>query len=163
MTDMVTVAFQADLTRVVTFLITREGTPRAYREIDVPEGHHQVSHHRNQVALMDKVARINTYHVEQFSRWIQKLKSIKENGSNILDNSMIVYGAGLADGNAHVHEDLPTIVAGRGRGFIKPGRRVVYQKETPMSNLWVTLMDRMGLPIEQFGDSTGALPGLDLA
>jgi Protein of unknown function (DUF1552) len=90
MTDMITVAFQADLTRVVTFLITREGTPRAYREIGVPEGHHQVSHHRNDTALMDKVAQINTYHVAQFSQWIQKLKGIKENDSNILDNSMIV-------------------------------------------------------------------------
>lgn len=162
-TDMMTVAFQADLTRVATFIVTREGTPRPYPEIGIPEGHHQLTHHRNEVALMDKVAQINTYHVAQFAKWLERLKATKEGDANLLDNSIIVYGTGLADGNGHVHEDLPTLVAGRAGGAFKPGRRIVYQRETPMTNLFVTIMDRLGLPVEQFGDSTGPLDGLDLA
>ncbi|MBL8170596.1 MAG: DUF1552 domain-containing protein, partial [Acidobacteria bacterium] len=162
-TDMMTVAFQADLTRVATFIVTREGTPRPYPEIGIPEGHHQLTHHRNEVALMDKVAQINTYHVAQFAKWLERLKATKEGDANLLDNSIIIYGTGLADGNGHVHEDLPTLVAGRAGGAFKPGRRIVYQKETPMTNLFVTIMDRLGLPMEQFGDSTGPLEGLDLA
>ena len=107
MTDMITVAFQADLTRVVTFLVTREGTSRAYREIGIPDGHHPLTHHRNQLEMMDKVAKINQYQMEQFAQWVTKLKAAQEGNGSILDNSMIVYGAGLSDGNAHTHHDLP--------------------------------------------------------
>ena len=163
MTDMITVAFQADLTRVVTFLVTHEGTSRAYREIGIADGHHPLTHHRNQVELMDKVARINLYHVEQFAKWVGRLKNTQDGDGSIVDNSMIVYGAGLADGNSHIHTDLPTVMVGRAGGYIKSGRRVVYRKETPMCNLFLTMMDRMGLRMEQFGDSTGHLNGLDLA
>jgi Protein of unknown function (DUF1552) len=162
MTDMMTIAFQADLTRVITFLVTHEGTSRPYREIGIPDGHHPLTHHRNDPALMEKVAQINCYHARQFAGWVEKLKSIKEGDSTLLDNSMIVYGAGLSDGNRHSHEDLPTLVAGRGGNFIKSGRRIVYRKETPMCNLFLTMMDRMGVPTEHFGDSTGPLQGLDL-
>ena len=157
MTDMMTVAFQADQTRIITFLVTHEGTSRPYREIGIPDGHHPLTHHRNQEPLMEKVAQINTYHMTQFARWIEKLKNTKEGDSTLLDNSMIVYGAGLSDGNRHLHEDLPTLLAGRGGNFIKPGRRIVYRKETPMCNLFLTMMDRMGAPVENFGDSTGHL------
>ena len=158
MTDMITVAFQADLTRVMTFLVTREGTSRAYREIGIPDGHHPLTHHRNQIELMDKVAQINTYHMQQFAGWMEKLKSITgRRRHDLLDNSMIVYGAGLSDGNRHAHEDLPTLIAGRGGDFIKTGRRMVYRKETPMCNLFLTMMDRMGCRLEHFGDSTGHL------
>jgi hypothetical protein len=163
MTDMITIAFQADLTRVVTFLITREGSSRAYREIGIPDGHHPLTHHRNQVELMDKVAQINTYHMQQFAQWVEKLKAAKEGDGSVLDNSMVVYGAGLSDGNAHRHDDLPTIIAGRGGNFVKTGRRVVYRKETPMCNLFLTMMDRMGTRMEHFGDATGHLEGVDLA
>jgi hypothetical protein len=163
MTDMITVAFQADLTRIVTFLVTHEGTSRAYREIGIADGHHPLTHHRNQPELMDKVARINRYHMEQFALWVGKLRNAKEGDGSVLDNSMIVYGAGLADGNAHIHSDLPTLIAGRAGGYIKPGRRIVYRKETPMCNLFLTMMDRMGVRMEHFGDSTGRLQGLDLA
>ena len=162
MTDMITVAFQADLTRVVTFLVTREGTSRAYREIGIPDGHHPLTHHRNIPDQMDKVAQINRYHAEQFSRWVTKLKAAEEGNGSLLDNSMIVYGAGLSDGNQHTHHDLPTLIAGRGGNFIKPGRRVVYRKETPMCNLFLTMMDRMGTRMDHFGDATGHLNGLDL-
>jgi hypothetical protein len=163
MTDMITVAFQADLSRVVTFLVTHEGTSRAYREIGISDGHHPLTHHRNQVELMDKVARINLYHMQQFAGWVGRLKNLKDGDGSILDNSMIVYGAGLADGNSHQHQDLPTVMVGRGGGFIKSGRRVVYRKETPMCNLFLTMMDRMGVRMEHFGDATGRLNGLDLA
>ena len=163
MTDMITVAFQADLTRVVTFLVTREGTSRAYREIGIPDGHHPLTHHRNIVEQMDKVAQINRYHVEQFSAWIAKLKASKEGDGSLLDNSMIVYGAGLADGNQHTHHDLPTLIAGRAGHAIKTGRRVVFRRETPMCNLFLTMMDHMGTRMDHFGDATGHLNGLDLA
>jgi len=163
MTDMITVAFQADLTRVVTFLVTHEGTSRAYREIGIADGHHPLTHHRNQIELMDKVARINLYHMQQFAEWVGRLKNTPDVEGSIVDNSMLVYGAGLADGNSHIHSDLPTLIVGRAGGYIRPGRRVVYRKETPMCNLFLTMMDRMGLHMDQFGDSTGHLNGLDLA
>ena len=163
MTDMITVAFQADLSRVVTFLVTREGTSRPYREIGIPDGHHPLTHHRYDPERMEKVVRINRYHMEQFAAWMKKLKATPEGDSTLLDNSMIVYGAGLSDGNHHTHDDLPTLVAGGGEGFLKTGRRVTYRKETPMSNLFLTMMDRMGVHAEHFGDSTSRLPGLDLS
>ena len=112
---------------------------------------------------MEKVSQINTYHTRQFAGWIEKLKSIQEGDGSLLDNSMIVYGAGLCDGNRHNHEDLPTLIAGRGGNYIVPGRRIVYRKETPMSNLFVTMMDRMGVPTEHFGDSSGRIDGLNLS
>jgi hypothetical protein len=164
MSDMITVAFRADLTRVVTFLVTREGTSRLYREIGIPDGHHPLTHHRNDPGMMEKVAQINSYHVKQFAGWVEKLKSIEEGDSNVLNNSMIVYGAGLSDGNRHTHEDLPTLILGTGGNFLKTGRRVVYRRETPMANMFLTMMDRMGVPhVEHFGDSTGRLQGLDLS
>ena len=163
MTNMMTIAFQADQTRVMTFLVTREGTSRAYPEIGIPDGHHPLTHHRNQLPLMEKVAQINTYHTRQLAGWIEKLKSIREGDSTLLDNCMIVYGAGLSDGNRHLHEDLPTLIAGKGGNGFKPGRHIVYRKETPMCNLFLTMMDRMGVHTEHFGDSSGPLQGLDLA
>ena len=157
MSDMMTIAFQADLTRVVTFLMTREGTSRAYREIGIPDGHHPCTHHQGKPELMEKVTQINEYHTKQLAGWLQNMKSIKEGDSNLLDNSMIVYGAGLSDGNRHLHEDLPTLLIGRGGGYFNPGRRVIFRKETPMSNFHLTLMDRMGVHVEQFGDASGPL------
>jgi hypothetical protein len=155
MTDMITIAFQADLTRVVTFLMTREGTSRPYRELDIADGHHPCTHHQNKPELIEKVTRINTYHTKQVAGWIEKMKSIKEGDSTLLNNSMLVYGAGLSDGNRHLHEDLPTLIAGQGGGTIKTGRRVVYRRETPMCNLHLSMMERMGVRMEHFGDATG--------
>jgi hypothetical protein len=162
MTDMITVAFQADLTRVVTFLVTREGSSRAYREIGIPDGHHPLTHHMNNPAMMEKVAQINAYHTRQFAAWLEKLKASAEGDGSLLDNSMIVYGAGLSDGNRHLHDDLPTLIAGRGGNSIQPGRRLVFRRETPMANLFLSMMDRMGVPAEHFGDATGRLDGLSL-
>ena len=157
MTDMITIAFQADMTRVLTFLMTREGTSRSYREIGIADGHHPCTHHQGKTDLIEKVIQINEYHTTQLAGWLGKLKSIKEGDGNLLDNSMIVYGAGLSDGNRHLHDDLPTLLIGRGGNHFKPGRRVVYRKETPMSNFHLTLMDRMGVPMENFGDASGHL------
>jgi hypothetical protein len=163
MSNMLTIAMQADLSRVFTFLVTREGSSRPYREIGIPDGHHPLTHHRNDPVLMEKVTKINIYQMQQFAAWVEKLKSIKEGDSTLLDNSMIVYGAGLGDGNRHNHEDLPTLIAGRGGSYFKPGRRIVYRRETPMTNLHLSMMDRMGVHVEHFGDSSGRLEGLNLA
>jgi hypothetical protein len=161
LTDMLTVAFQADLTRVSTFMITREGTSRAYREIGISDGHHPLTHHGGRVDSLAKVTRINEYHASLFAAWLQRLTPIKEGDGRLLDNLMIVYGAGLNDGNRHLHEDLPTLLVGRGGGTLKPGRRVIFRKETPFCNLHLSLMDRMGVEVESFGDSSGRLSGLD--
>jgi hypothetical protein len=163
MSNMIAIAFQADLTRIVTFLVTHEGTSRPYRELGIPDGHHPLTHHRNLPDLMEKVRKINEYHMQQFAGFVEKMKSSKEGDRSLLDNSMIVYGAGLSDGNAHLHEDLPTLMVGRGGNYFKTGRRVLVRRETPMCNLFLTMMDRMGMHVEHFGDATGRLNGLDLA
>jgi hypothetical protein len=162
MTDMMTIALQADLTRVMTFLVTHEGTSRAYREIGISDGHHPLTHHQGRQELLDKVTQINCYHMQQFAGWVEKLKSTKEADGSLLDNLMLVYGAGLSDGNRHLHEDLPTMMVGRAGGTIKTGRRIVFRRETPMCNLFLEMMDRMGVHMEHFGDSTGKLVGADL-
>jgi hypothetical protein len=162
MSNMIAIAFQADQTRIVTFLVTHEGTSRAYREIGIPDGHHPLTHHRNLPDLMEKTRKINEYHVQQFAGFVEKMKNSTEGDRTLLDNSMIVYGAGLSDPNTHLHEDLPTIMVGKGGNYFKTGRRVVARRETPMCNLFLTMMDRMGVPVENFGDATGRLGGLDL-
>ena len=157
LTDMMIIAFQSDMTRVMTFLVTHEGTSRAYREIGIPDGHHPCTHHQNKPDLMEKVSQINEYHTKQLAGFLAKMKATRDGDSNLLDNSMIIYGAGLSDGNRHLHEDLPTLLIGRGGGALTPGRRIVYRKETPMCNLHLTLMDHMGVPVEHFGDASGEL------
>jgi hypothetical protein len=162
MSDMITIAFQADLTRVVTFLVTHEGTSRAYREIGISDGHHPLTHHMGNTEKLDKVAEINLYHMQQFAAWMQRMKAAKDGDGSLLDHSMIVYGAGLSDGNRHLHEDLPTAILGKANGTVKPGRRVVFRRETPMCNLFLSMMDRMGVHMDHFGDATGRLDGVDL-
>jgi hypothetical protein len=163
MTDMITIAFQADQTRVLTFMMTREGTSRAYREIGISDGHHPCTHHQGKPDLMAKVTQINEYHTAQVAKWLTKLKATPEGDSNLLDNSMIVYGAGLSDGNRHLHDDLPTLLIGRGGGSFTPGKRVIVRRETPMSNFHLLLMDKMGVPLGHFGDSSGMLDPQSLA
>jgi hypothetical protein len=163
MTDMITIAFRADMTRVLTFMMTREGTSRAYREIGIPDGHHPCTHHMGKTDLMEKVTQINEYHTKQLAAWLHKLKNTPDGDSNLLDSSMIVYGAGLSDGNRHLHEDLPTLLIGRGGGALRPGRRIIYRRETPMANFHLTLMDHMGVHVEQFGDASGRLDPASLS
>ena len=163
LTDMLTVAFQADQTRIATFMITREGTSRPYREIGISDGHHPLTHHGGKVDQLAKVTQINEYHVRNFAAWIGRLSTLKEGDGRLMDNLMLVYGAGLNDGNRHLHEDLPTLLIGGGGGTLKSGRRVIFRRETPFCNLHVSLMDRMGVEVESFGDSSGRLSGLDVA
>jgi hypothetical protein len=158
---MLTVALQSDMTRVSTFMITREGTSRPYREIGISDGHHPLTHHGGKLDQLAKVTQINEYHVKSFAGWISRLAPIQEGDGRLLDNMMIVYGASLNDGNRHLHQDLPTMLVGRGGGTLKPGRRIVFRRETPFCNLHLSLMDRMGVEVESFGDSSGRLAGLD--
>ena len=160
MFDLQVLAFQADLTRVTTLMLGREGSIRTYGEIGVPDPHHPLSHHRNNPEWMDKLARINTYHVENFAYFVGKLKATQDGDGTLLDHSMLVYGSGIADSNRHTHEDLPVLLVGRGDGSVKPGRHIVYPQATPVTNLFLTLLDRMGVQPETIGDSSGKLEHL---
>jgi hypothetical protein len=158
--DLLVVAFQGDLTRIATFVLGNEGSNRSYRFIGVPEGHHELSHHAGKKEKQEKIRLINRFHVSQFAYFLAKLKSIKEGNGTLLDQAMIVYGSGIGDGNRHNHDELPILVAGGAGGTIHPGRHIRFPKETPLTNLYLSLLDRMGAPTASFGDSTGRLPGL---
>jgi Protein of unknown function (DUF1552) len=160
MCDLMVLAFQTDVTRVITCMFAREGSEQKYRMIGVNEGHHELTHHRNDPVKIEKVKKINTYHMEQYAYLIGKLKSVPEGDGTLLDNCMVAYGSGNSDGNRHTHEDLPILVAGKGGGSLKTGRHVRFPRETPVNNLWLSMLDRMGAPTESLGDSTGVLPGL---
>ena len=155
--DLQTVAFQTNLTRITTLMVGREGSNRTYREIGVAGAHHGLTHHQGDQAKIEQITRINRYHVEQFAYWLGKLKSISDGDGSLLDNLMIVYGSGLSDGNEHLHHDLPVMVAGRGSGSLHPGRHVRYPDETPLTNLYMTLLSHMGVHPESIGDSNGQL------
>jgi Protein of unknown function (DUF1552) len=157
MFSLVTLAFQADLTRVATFMLAREGGVRTYPEIGVPEAHHSCSHHRGDPVLIEKVAKISDYHAQQFAWFVDKLKSTKEGDGTLLDRSAITYGAALGDPNVHDHVHLPTLIAGSANGKIKGGRHIKYPEGTPTSNLHLSLLDLAGVPTEKLGDATGKL------
>jgi hypothetical protein len=158
MFDLMAIAFQTDLTRVATFLIGREKSGRAYPEAGVPESHHSVSHHQNRPEIMEQVAKINTYHVRQFGHFLDRMREMKESdGSTVFDNSVILYGAGMADSDGHVHHDIPVLLAGGAAAGIRGGRHIRVPKGTPLTNLHLTLLDRLGVPIDHLGDSTGEL------
>ncbi|HMF76095.1 MAG TPA: DUF1552 domain-containing protein [Bryobacteraceae bacterium] len=156
MFNLMAIALQTDVTRISTMMMGREGSNRGYREIGVPDGHHGLSHHRNDPALMDKVAQINRYHMEQFAYFLNKLKSMPDGDGTLLDHTMIVYGSGISDGNRHNHDDLPVLLAGGSRVF-KTGRHVKFAESTPVANLYVSMLDAMDVPTEKMGDSMGRL------
>jgi hypothetical protein len=162
MSDMMLLAFKADITRVSTMIVGREGSVRAYPEIGVADGHHPLTHHQGNMEMLAKVRLINELHTRLFAEFLMKMKNTPEGDSNLLDQSLIVYGSGLSDGNGHTHDQLPTLLAGRGGGFVSPGRHIIYQRETPVTNLFMTMLDRVGVNPEQVGDSTGRLTGLSL-
>jgi len=149
MHDLLVVALQADITRIATLLYSREGSNRSYSDLGFTDGHHPITHHRNLPDLVEKVTKINCYHVEQFAYLIRKLKSIQEGDGTLLDHCIIVYGSSLSDGNRHDHTNLPIVLVGRGGGCLKPGRHVVYPDAPPMTNLFLTLLDRLGVPAER--------------
>jgi len=160
MFDLMTLAFQTDATRVVTVLLGIEQSPRNYPEIGLTEGHHGLTHHSGDKAKIEKVTQINEYHIKQFTWLLDKMKSIRDGDGSLLDNSMIIYGASLADGNSHQHHNLPTVLAGRGHGTLQPGRHVRYPNETPITNLYLSMFDKMGVTAGSIGDSTGRLDNL---
>lgn len=162
MCDMMLLAFQGDLTRISTCMFARAGSNRSYREIGVPDGHHDLSHHGGDAAKHAKIRQINRYHVAQFAYFLERLKEIPEGDGTLLDNCMIVYGSGISDGNRHNNENLPVILAGSGGGEIDSGRHVRYDEETPVTNLYLSLLDRIGAPVDWLGDSTGRLPRLSI-
>jgi hypothetical protein len=156
MFDLQIIAFQTDSTRVVTTMMGREGSMRTYPEIGVPDPHHPLTHHRNNAEWIQRVTKINEMHMELFAGFVAKMKATPDGDGSLLDHSMIVYGSGLADGNRHTHEDLPVVIVGDGGG-LRPGTHVVYPRDTPMTNLYLTLLDKVGVRTESLGDSTGAL------
>jgi hypothetical protein len=153
--DLLVLAFQTDSTRVATFVFANEGSNRSYAFIEVPEGHHDLSHHGNDAEKQAKIQKINRFHVEHVAYFLGKLKAAREGDKSLLDRSMIVYGSGIADGNRHQHEDLPMILAGGGAGSLQPGRHVRFSKGTPATNLYLSLLDRAGVKLPRLGDSTG--------
>ncbi len=160
MYDLQALAFQTDTTRISTLMVAYDGSNRSYKNIDVSEGHHDLSHHANEESKKKKIAKINHFHSTQFAYFLEKLKSIPEGDGTLLDNCMIVYGSGIGDGNAHNHDNLPVLFAGGGGGTIQSGRHIRFQKETPMTNLYLSMLERMGVSVERIGDSTGKLTEL---
>jgi Protein of unknown function (DUF1552) len=157
MYDMMVLAFRMDLTRISTFMVAHEGSDRHYRDIGVTEGHHTCSHHGAAAEKIESVKKIDVYHMQQFAYFLEKLKSIPEGNGTLLDNSMIVLGCGIGDGDRHNHNELPILLAGRAGGTLKPGRHVRYPKDTPLCNLYLSMLDVMGVKVDRFGDSTGRL------
>jgi hypothetical protein len=154
MFDLQALAFETDLTRVITFMLGREITGRTYAEIGVPDAHHPISHHQSDPDKFAKLTKINHYHVTLFAEFLERLRSTADGDGSLLDHSMIIYGAGMADPNAHASRNLPILLAG---GVAKGGRHVRYADDTPLANLHLTLLDRMGVPVERLGHSTGRL------
>lgn len=162
MYDLLAIAFQTDSTRIATFMLGNEGSNRAYTMVGVKEGHHSLSHHGDKEEMTSQIRKIDLYLATQFAYFLEKLQSIKEGERTLLDNSMIVYGSGLGDGNSHQHHDLPIVMAGGGGGTIKNGRHIVVPTHTPMNNLFLSMLDRAGAKgVDQLSDSTGRLTVLD--
>jgi hypothetical protein len=157
MYDLLALAMQTDSTRIATMMVQRDGSNRPYPWIGVNEGHHDLSHHGNSPEKKAKIAKINRYHIEQFAGFLAKLKTMREGSGTVLDSSMIVLGSGIADGNAHGHENLPVLLCGGGAGAFTSGNHLQAPKETPLNNLFLTLLDRMGVQPDRLGDSTGLL------
>jgi hypothetical protein len=162
MFDLQVLAYQTDLTRVTSFMIAHERSVRTYSEIGVPDSHHPFSHHRGDPKSIEKVVEINTFHVKLFAYLLEKLKSTPDGDGSLLDHSVLLYGSGLSDGNLHTAENLPVLVAGGGLG-VKGGRHIRYPAGTPMSNLYLTMLDKLGTRVDNLGDSTGELGMLSVA
>jgi hypothetical protein len=154
MFDLQAIAWQADITRVSTMMIGREGSVRVYPEIGVPDPHHPLTHHRGHPDFIEKVTKINEYHVELFAYFVEKLAKTEDAAGSVLDNSVILYGGALSDGNGHSNQNLPLLVAGHAGG-IRGGQHIQVPKDTPAANLFVTMMNAAGVEAERFGDSTG--------
>ncbi len=160
MFDLMVLAFRTDTTRLATFMLANEGSNKTFPMIEVKEGHHTLSHHQENQDSIEKIAKIDRYYSEQFQYFLSKLKETPDGESNLLDNSMIVYGGAIGDGNRHNHDDLPILLAGKAGGRIKPGRLIRYDN-VPLNNLFLNMLDVAGVSADRFGDSSGRLTGLD--
>jgi hypothetical protein len=157
MMDMIVLAFQTDSTRIVTFMYLNEGNNRSYPEIGVRAGHHELSHHGRDPEKQAQISKINRYHLGLLAEFLQKLNATKDGSGTLLQSAMVVYGSGLSDGDRHNHDDLPILLAGRGGGTIPAGRHLRYPRETPLTHLYLAMLDRMGVAMPKFSDSTGKL------
>jgi len=157
MFDLQLLAYQADLTRVSTFMMGREQADRTYREIGIPDAHHPLTHHQDDPEKIAKVVRINQFHAQQFAYYLDKLRDTRDGDGSLLDHSMILYGGCISDGNKHLHQNIPLLLAGGGGGKLRGGRHLKFPAGTPATNLFLTMLDRLEIPLERFGDSTGRL------
>ena len=160
MFDLMALAYQTDLTRVSTFLVGREKSSRAFPEIGVPDPHHGLSHHQSRPDRLEKLGKINNYHMQMFVHFLDRLQSTPDGDGSLLDHTMILYGAGMSNSDSHLHHDLPILLAGTGAGALDGGQHLRVgseEQEVPLSNLHLALLEKMGLPVEQFGDSTGTV------
>lgn len=160
MFDLQVLAFQGDVTRVITFQLARETSNRTYPEIGVPDPHHPLSHHGNDPAKIERMAKINQFHVSLFAEFLAKLKATPEGNGNLLEHALYLYGSGIGNPNIHDHTNLPILVAGGAAGGLKGGRHLRYSKPTPLANLHLTLLDKVGVRLDSFADSQGKLPEL---
>jgi hypothetical protein len=163
MFDLYALAYQCDLTRVITFMIAHEFSGRTYPQIGVPDAHHPISHHSGDPVRLAKLAKINTYHASLLASFLEKLRATPDGDGSLLDHVMIVYGAGMSDSNIHDPKNLPILLAGGGAGQLKGGTHLRFPKDTPLANLHLTLLDKLGVHVEKLGDSAGELPQLSLA
>jgi hypothetical protein len=161
MADLMVLAFQADVTRVSTFVLANEGSNRPYPFIGVSEGHHDLSHHGNDIKKKEKIREINKFHTTQLAYLLGRLKSIPEADGTLLDHCMIAYGSANSDGNRHNHDDLPVLMAGNARGTLKTGEHVRLSRETPIANLWTSMLDRLEVKVDAVGDSNGRLTAVN--
>lgn len=158
--DLVVLAFQSDITRVCTFSLANEGSGMRYTNLGINDGHHELSHHGGDPEKIDQIAKINTFHAAQLAYLLGRLRAVREGEGTLLDNCLLAYGSGNSDGNRHNHDDLPILLAGRGGGTVRTGRHVEFAAETPVTNLWLAMLQRAGLGIAALGDSTGPLDDL---
>ena len=157
---LMTLAFRTDSTRVCTFLLAHDGSNRSFNELGISGGHHSLSHHKKKTSKLEQVAKIDHFYLEEYARFLRELKGINEGEGDLLDNMMIVYGSGIADGNRHTHNNLPLILAGGGRGTLQPGRHTLAEKGTPMTNLYLSMLERMQVKARRIGDSNGMLTNI---
>jgi hypothetical protein len=160
MFDLQLMAFQTDITRVITFMMSREVSPRSYPELGIPDPHHGLSHHQDNPVQMDKLAVLNRHHIEQLAYFMDKLSSTPDGEDNLLDNIVMLYGCGISDGNKHLHTDLPVLVAGGGSGTLQGGRHIRVPEGAPISNLQLTMLKNFGVQRDVLGDSTGTISSL---
>ncbi len=160
MFDLQVLALQADITRVITFQLAREVSTRTYPQIGVPEAHHPSSHHQNSPEKIAKLGKINSYHASLFGYFLDKLKSTPDGEGSLLDHTLYLYGSGMGNPDVHDHTKLPILVAGGATGKLKGGRHINYAQPVPMSNLLLTMLDKAGIGMESFADSTGKIEDL---